>query len=145
MSNLGHPDLFIKREDQTHEVYGGNKIRNLEFILADAKMNGINTLSTLVPFGSNFTAALTSQARLNGFKCDLNQFIAQRNAQIDFHESFCRRQKANLYTYSGLTGPLLAFSTQQFNYIKNIMSNEKTMIITPRVSTPGSRKGHGRA
>ena len=29
-------DVFIKRDDRTSEIYGGNKVRKLEFLLADA-------------------------------------------------------------------------------------------------------------
>ena len=36
LENLGHEDLWIKREDIVSTVYGGNKVRKLEFVLADA-------------------------------------------------------------------------------------------------------------
>ncbi len=36
LENLGHNSLWIKREDIVSTVYGGNKVRKLEFVLADA-------------------------------------------------------------------------------------------------------------
>ena len=40
MENLGkaagYPELWIKRDDKSSTVYGGNKVRKLEFVIADA-------------------------------------------------------------------------------------------------------------
>lgn len=33
---IGVPELYIKRDDMTGIGYGGNKIRKLEYLLADA-------------------------------------------------------------------------------------------------------------
>jgi len=37
---LGLKSLWIKRDDLTSPLYGGNKVRKLEFILADARRRG---------------------------------------------------------------------------------------------------------
>jgi len=37
LQNLGHANLWIKRDDLSSSIYGGNKIRKLEFILGYAK------------------------------------------------------------------------------------------------------------
>ena len=36
LEGLGHDNLWIKREDLSSPLYGGNKVRKLEFVLADA-------------------------------------------------------------------------------------------------------------
>ena len=36
LEHLGHESLWIKREDIVSPIYGGNKVRKLEFVLADA-------------------------------------------------------------------------------------------------------------
>lgn len=49
----GFSNLFIKRDDCCNPVYGGNKVRKLEYILADAQQKGKKTLITLGGSGSN--------------------------------------------------------------------------------------------
>lgn len=50
---VGLPQLYIKRDDLSSKIYGGNKVRKLEFILADAKSKKRKTLITLGAAGSN--------------------------------------------------------------------------------------------
>lgn len=49
----GFSNLFIKRDDRCNPVYGGNKVRKLEYVLADAQRKGKKTLITLGGSGSN--------------------------------------------------------------------------------------------
>ena len=43
---LGGPRIFIKRDDLTGIVQGGNKIRKLEYVMADAKQQGADVIIT---------------------------------------------------------------------------------------------------
>ena len=49
----GFSSLYIKRDDCCNPVYGGNKVRKLEYVLADALEKGKKTLITLGASGSN--------------------------------------------------------------------------------------------
>jgi len=49
--------LYIKRDDISSPFYGGNKVRKLEFVLADAKARGHQTLITFGAVGSNHVLA----------------------------------------------------------------------------------------
>ncbi len=51
------PNLFIKREDLLSEVYGGNKVRKLEFLLADAQARGKRSVITMGALGSHHALA----------------------------------------------------------------------------------------
>lgn len=51
--------LWIKRDDLTHGVYGGNKVRKLEHLLADALAEGADRLVTLGAIGSHHVLATT--------------------------------------------------------------------------------------
>lgn len=51
--HLGGPRLLIKRDDQTGLAFGGNKTRKLEYFLADALVQGADTLVTLGAAQSN--------------------------------------------------------------------------------------------
>jgi L-cysteate sulfo-lyase len=62
---LGGPDILIKRDDLSNKVYGGNKTRKLELILAKARDLGCREIITAGGLGSNHilaTAALGGQA-----------------------------------------------------------------------------------
>lgn len=50
-------NLWIKRDDQSHAIYGGNKVRKLEFILADIKRRGMKKLLTFGGIGTNHGVA----------------------------------------------------------------------------------------
>jgi D-cysteine desulfhydrase len=63
---LGAGRLFIKRDDLTHPVYGGNKVRKLEFILADAVKRGYKKVITFGGIGSNHFLATTIHAAEHG-------------------------------------------------------------------------------
>lgn len=65
---VGLPDLFVKRDDMTGIGYGGNKIRKLEYLLADAVEQGADTIITTGGVQSNFTREATACAAKLGLK-----------------------------------------------------------------------------
>ena len=67
-SELKHSSLWIKRDDITGEKYGGNKLRKLEFILADALRKKKKWILTFGGLGSNHALATTIYAREHGIK-----------------------------------------------------------------------------
>ncbi|MEE9400326.1 MAG: D-cysteine desulfhydrase family protein [Dehalococcoidales bacterium] len=60
---LGGPRIIIKRDDLTGLALGGNKCRKLEFIMADAREKGIDTVITTGSSQSNFALQLAAAAR----------------------------------------------------------------------------------
>jgi D-cysteine desulfhydrase len=67
-------DIWIKRDDKTSPVYGGNKPRKLEFILADALTQKRKTLVTIGGLGTNHGLATTIFGRSLGFEVVLVLF-----------------------------------------------------------------------
>ena len=60
--------LFVKRDDMTGIAFGGNKVRKLEFVLADAVAHGAKTIITVGAAQSNhcrITAALSAKLGLH--------------------------------------------------------------------------------
>jgi len=47
-------NLFFKRDDQTGLAFGGNKARKLEFIMADARDGGADSVITWAGIQSNW-------------------------------------------------------------------------------------------
>jgi len=63
--------LYIKRDDHSGSLYGGNKIRKLEFLLADAKKLGATRLITSGAAGSNHALATAIYGKHYGFNVTL--------------------------------------------------------------------------
>lgn len=63
---LGIPDLWIKRDDRTSPVHGGNKVRKLEFCLGEARARKCGVILTAAATGSNWAAACCLFARAHG-------------------------------------------------------------------------------
>jgi D-cysteine desulfhydrase len=59
--------LWVKRDDLTHEVYGGNKVRKLEWLLADARTRGARRIVTIGAAGSHHVLAATYFGTRAGF------------------------------------------------------------------------------
>ncbi len=60
-------DLWVKRDDLTHEVYGGNKVRKLEYLLGEARAAGATRLVTVGAAGSHHVLATTYFGKVAGF------------------------------------------------------------------------------
>lgn len=106
----GHDRLFIKREDRTATLYGGNKVRNLEFILGEALARGASRIVTVAPLGSNFVAALAAQASRVGLDVEVEHFVPVRSHQIDTHANFSAAAGASLSLHAGRRGAVGAAS-----------------------------------
>jgi len=76
---LGLSQLVIKRDDLTGEVYGGNKVRKLEFLLGKAKADGVKELVTFGYAGSNHALATAIYGRKAGFRVT-SVLLPQTNA-----------------------------------------------------------------
>ena len=68
---IGIKSLYIKRDDQTGLALGGNKVRKLEFLLADAQKNNADIILTVGGPQSNHCRMTAAAARACGFECAL--------------------------------------------------------------------------
>src|SRR5690606_16362197 len=69
--------LHVKRDDLCARPYGGNKVRKLECILAEAKRRGARRLITVGAIGSHHALATTVHGRAHGFDVTLVLFPQQ--------------------------------------------------------------------
>ena len=67
----GAPELWIKRDDLTGYFGGGNKLRKLEYVVADALARGATTIVTTGSITSNLARTTALIARRLGLKCEL--------------------------------------------------------------------------
>ncbi|HPO16426.1 MAG TPA: pyridoxal-phosphate dependent enzyme [Candidatus Hydrogenedentes bacterium] len=77
----GHDvEIYIKRDDLSAAVYGGNKVRKLEFLLGRALSGGAKAVMTFGAAGSNHALATAIYARQTGLK-SISMLLPQPNAQ----------------------------------------------------------------
>ena len=90
---LHHAPIFIKRDDLTgsNGLYGGNKVRKLEFLLGDALQNNATKIIIFGCVGTNHGLATACYARQLGFDCLLmlkhqpNSWVVQQNLLLDHY------------------------------------------------------------
>jgi D-cysteine desulfhydrase family pyridoxal phosphate-dependent enzyme len=70
-SILKGPRIFMKRDDQTGLAFGGNKVRKLEFLVADALRQQADTIITLGAAQSNHCRQTAAAAARAGLRCEL--------------------------------------------------------------------------
>jgi D-cysteine desulfhydrase len=68
---FGGPKLLVKRDDQTGLAFGGNKTRKLEFLIAEAREQGADTLISAGAIQSNHCRQTAAAAAKFGFECIL--------------------------------------------------------------------------
>ncbi len=74
LAHMGHSHLWIKREDESSPIYGGNKVRKLEFTLADAMAGRKNMVITMGGIGTNHGLATAMFCHHLGLACRLLLF-----------------------------------------------------------------------
>ncbi|MEO0575241.1 MAG: pyridoxal-phosphate dependent enzyme [Pseudomonadota bacterium] len=84
--------LWVKRDDLTHRVYGGNKVRKLEYLLADARQRGKENVVTFGGVGSNHALATALHATRNDLACTA-MLMPQR--MTDFVRGTLTRHQSN--------------------------------------------------
>ena len=76
---LGLNHLYIKRDDLSGTIYGGNKVRKLEFILGQALKSGAKEVLTFGFAGSNHALATAIYANKLGLR-SISMLFPQTNA-----------------------------------------------------------------
>jgi len=98
------PNLWVKRDDKTNSLYGGNKIRKLEFILADILRSGKKELVSFGAIGTNhgvataiYSLKMDIALQMILFKQPVTSHVQQNlklmhrfNAQLNFKGSLFR-------------------------------------------------------
>jgi L-cysteate sulfo-lyase len=78
--HLGGPRLWVKRDDCTGLGGGGNKVRKLEFLLADARAKGADCVITIGALQSNHARQTAAACAKLGIECHL---ILRRGVPLD--------------------------------------------------------------
>jgi D-cysteine desulfhydrase family pyridoxal phosphate-dependent enzyme len=80
-------DLWIKRDDCTGLAFGGNKVRQLEFYMGEAKARDADTLLITGAVQSNFMRTAAAAARVLGMEPHLQLEQRVANNSDSYHQS----------------------------------------------------------
>ena len=68
-TSTGKRTVFVKHDDRTNSVYGGNKVRKLEYLLHRAEERGAKRVATFGAVGSNHALATAIFAAQSNLGC----------------------------------------------------------------------------
>ncbi|MEO8900373.1 MAG: pyridoxal-phosphate dependent enzyme [Polyangiaceae bacterium] len=74
--------LWIKRDDLTNPLYGGNKVRKLAHLLEDAQLRGAMQVVTVGSVGSHHVLATGVFGKLAGMRVDAALLAQPRSAHV---------------------------------------------------------------
>lgn len=100
--------LFVKRDDRTAALYGGNKVRKLEHFLAEAELAGSRTLITMGGIGTNHGLATALHGRDHGFDVRLALFDQPLTPFVEHNLRAFIEAGAGIHYGGGEVGTLVA-------------------------------------
>jgi D-cysteine desulfhydrase len=83
LPGAGDVRLYVKRDDLSSSVYGGNKVRKLEHYLAEAALGGRRTLITIGGIGTNHGLATALLGRQLGFDVRIAMFDQPATREVE--------------------------------------------------------------
>ncbi len=90
-------EVWVKHDNATHPRYGGNKVRKLEHLLADARAVGATDLVTVGAAGSHHVLATTVHGTDAGFRVEAVLAPQPRNEHVVMNLKADLAQGATLY------------------------------------------------
>ncbi len=117
----GRRTVWIKHDDQTSDIYGGNKVRKLEYILQRAQDRGAERVATFGAVGSNHALATAIHAREAGLECTCFLAHQKRTPSIPKMLDMHLQLGTELVRYGGNTDRLALY--------RRYLQNRKTWVI----------------
>lgn len=99
---LGLGSLWIKRDDLSGELHGGNKVRKLEYLLAGFPGDRGRRAIAYGPLSSNWTLAFAVYAKSLGIPFDLHLFRMRGREVGENHLALERELAENCFEYSSV-------------------------------------------
>ena len=126
---LNHNEIWVKRDDLTHDVYGGNKPRKYEFVFADILKKKKDTILTQGAIGTNHGLATTIHAKRFGLQTHLF-LVEQEPSQTVLENLLCHH-------YFGAKLHLMSNNRQRKLRIQlKLLFNRSSYFVTTGASSP---------
>lgn len=113
LEEMGCSNLWIKRDDLDSKVYGGNKVRKLEFVLADAVERKKRRVITMGGIGTNHGLATAIYCHRLGLACTLLLFYQPVTKYVKQNMLLFHRYNAEMVYTKGMLRTGLNFYLPQ--------------------------------
>lgn len=130
------PQAWIKRDDLTHPVYGGNKIRKLEFVLADMRRRQIDRVITLGATGTNSGIAASMVCAQENLPCTILMFPQPDSPTVQANQRWMKHFDAHMEHHGSLWSAVLRY------YVHPQRLRPKTYFLFAGCSNPVSTFGY---
>jgi 1-aminocyclopropane-1-carboxylate deaminase/D-cysteine desulfhydrase-like pyridoxal-dependent ACC family enzyme len=107
-------NLWIKRDDKTSALYGGNKVRKMEFIVGDILKRQIRRVFTFGGTGTNHGVATSLYCRLYDVDCSIFLFDQPPTTSVDTNLGLMKNLGADLKFCGSLFNTALHYYIQRF-------------------------------
>lgn len=128
--DIGISSLYLKDDGPSGRLYGGNKVRKLEFLLGRALLNSVREVMTFGAAGSNHALATAIYARQVGLKC-ISILTPQPNAE------YVRRNLLLAHAYGAeihyYQNPVLLIAGASYQLLRHKLLRDRF----PSVIAPG--------
>lgn len=111
-------NAYVKRDDLTHPEYGGNKIRKLEFIVAQARAQGATRIVSFGAIGTNHGVATAMVCNRFGLACTLYLFDQPVTATVEQNLRLMQYYEAELVYTGSLFNTVMAFYINRYRRSK---------------------------
>ena len=109
LEHLGIDNLWIKRDDLSSTVYGGNKVRKLEFILGDTQQKKKKQLITMGGIGTNHGLATAIFCKQLNIDCALLLFWQPVTKNVQQNLRLFQKYNAKLFYKRSIWKTIFAF------------------------------------
>jgi len=86
-AELDGPEIWLKRDDETGFGGGGNKVRKLEYLMAEAQQRGAEIVLTAGGVQSNHVRQTAAACAKLGFRCDVTLERPTGSMEPEYHTS----------------------------------------------------------
>lgn len=97
----GEHTVLVKRDDLSNKLYGGNKVRKLEYLLQRARERGAARVATFGTVASNHALATALYASALGFRCTCLLSHQSKTAKAPLALNMLLRMGAEIVRFGG--------------------------------------------
>jgi D-cysteine desulfhydrase len=116
------PPILVKHDDLSSKLYGGNKIRKLEYILHRAKDRGAERVATFGTVASNHALATALYATELNFKCTCLLSHQSKTAKAPLALNMHLRNRTEIVRFGGAR-------RSRINTMRKYLQNRRTWVI----------------
>jgi D-cysteine desulfhydrase family pyridoxal phosphate-dependent enzyme len=137
------PRILLKRDDLSGLALGGNKVRKLEYLIADARRSGATSVLTTGAVQSNHARLTAAAARAAGLGVTLVLTTREPSPAVQGNYLLDRIFGARIHLIPAGPDPLVAVAPDEESRVREIVDHERQTGGRPYVIPIGGSSGVG--